>query len=263
MIACNYLMLSCSKDEAPSVVEINNWSYLSTQQVIGSHRGLLGYPENTYESIVAAIEAGYKVVEIDVARTKDGVFVVHHDETIDRCSNGSGNVKDFTFEELQDFNFGHYLEDFQNVKLRTLDEILVLCKSRDIAIELDLSNNAIILDEYVKPIYELVKKRGLISKTLFCGNVNKCTILQGLDQNTNMSLTIWSKNDINSVMKIGNGIMYVTIPKKELTKEVVDIAHKKDLLLEVWTCISTDEVNDYISMGADYILEESNSYWWN
>ena len=117
--------ISCSKDDDSAFIQTNDWEYLSLQKILGSHRGLLGYPENSYEGILAAIKAGYKVIEIDVARTKDGVFVVHHDATIDRCSDGQGYVKDYTFEELQQFNFGHYMGGaFPDTKISTLTEIL-------------------------------------------------------------------------------------------------------------------------------------------
>ena len=63
-----------------------------------SHRGYtMGAPENTILAFNLAAERGYKYVETDVAFTKDGVAVLLHDYTIDRTSNGTGNVCDYTY----------------------------------------------------------------------------------------------------------------------------------------------------------------------
>jgi glycerophosphoryl diester phosphodiesterase len=58
-------------------------------------------PENSRLSVEHAIDMGADIVEIDVRRTKDGVFVLTHDETIDRITNGKGNVSAFTYDARQ------------------------------------------------------------------------------------------------------------------------------------------------------------------
>ena len=66
-----------------------------------AHRGFSGkYPENTMTAFEKAIEAGCEGIELDVHFTKDKEIVITHDEKIDRVSNGSGLVKDMTYEEL-------------------------------------------------------------------------------------------------------------------------------------------------------------------
>ena len=60
-------------------------------------------PENSRLSVEHAIEMGVDIVEIDIRRTKDGVFVLMHGGTINRTTNGKGKVSDFTYEELSEF----------------------------------------------------------------------------------------------------------------------------------------------------------------
>ena len=65
-----------------------------------------------------SFELGVDGFEIDIRLTKDEEIVVFHDETIDRTSDGMGAVKDFTLEELKNFNFGfHYKDKNGNVPL--------------------------------------------------------------------------------------------------------------------------------------------------
>lgn len=80
-----------------------------------AHRGSAGtHPENTMEAFIAAEKAGADGIELDVQLAADGEIVVIHDLTVDRTTNGSGYVKDFTFEQLRklkaNFHSTHFLK---------------------------------------------------------------------------------------------------------------------------------------------------------
>ena len=68
-----------------------------------AHRGLSNrYPENTLPSFEAAAKVPvYGGMETDVQMTSDGVLVLMHDNTLDRTTNATGKVSDYTYEELQ------------------------------------------------------------------------------------------------------------------------------------------------------------------
>lgn len=84
---------------------------------VWAHRGASAYaPENTLEAFLLAAEHGADGVELDVQLTKDGEMVVVHDEEIDRVSDGSGFVKDYTLAELKALNFNKTHPEYQNVK---------------------------------------------------------------------------------------------------------------------------------------------------
>lgn len=71
-------------------------------KIIG-HRGAAGLaPENTLKAIAAGIAAGADAVEFDVRRTKDGVFVLNHDATMDRLTGNSARVRNLTLKEFLD-----------------------------------------------------------------------------------------------------------------------------------------------------------------
>lgn len=70
---------------------------------IWAHRGCcMAYPENTIPAFTAAAKLpGLVGIELDVQLTKDGELVVIHDETVDRTTDGTGEVRKFTLEELK------------------------------------------------------------------------------------------------------------------------------------------------------------------
>lgn len=108
-------------------------------KVIG-HRGACGYaPENTLESIKTAAEMGITWVEIDVKLTKDAVPVIFHDETLERTTNGSGNMADITFAELQSLEAGSwYADSFSGIKIPTLEEAIDVILEHKLGLNLEI-----------------------------------------------------------------------------------------------------------------------------
>src|ERR1043165_3966874 len=72
-----------------------------------SHRGEhLQHPENTMPAYRAAVEAGADFIETDVRTTSDGKLVIMHDASVDRCTNGHGDVASMTFDEARKLDAG-------------------------------------------------------------------------------------------------------------------------------------------------------------
>jgi glycerophosphoryl diester phosphodiesterase len=89
-----------------------------------AHRGEhLHHPENTLPAFQAAIDAGADYFELDVRTTSDGKFVIMHDNTLDRTTNGTGEVRQHTFDEIRALDAGiKFSQAFAGTKVPTLDE---------------------------------------------------------------------------------------------------------------------------------------------
>ena len=68
-------------------------------------KGLINYPENCLETLQFVSDSISAVYEVDVAQTKDGKLVLMHDNSIERTTNGSGLVKNLTYNELKNSLF--------------------------------------------------------------------------------------------------------------------------------------------------------------
>src|ERR1051326_5020446 len=97
-----------------------------------SHRGEhLRHPENTLPAFRSAIEAGADFIEVDVRTTSDGKLVLMHDATVDRCTNGHGEVAKMTFEEIRKLDAGAKSgTEFAGTRAPTFQEVLELAKGR-------------------------------------------------------------------------------------------------------------------------------------
>ena len=97
-----------------------------------SHRGEhLHHPENTMPAFQAAIDAGADYFELDVRTTSDGKFVIMHDNTLDRTTNGTGEVHKHTFDEIRALDAGaKFSPSFAGTKVPTLDEAFDLAHGK-------------------------------------------------------------------------------------------------------------------------------------
>jgi glycerophosphoryl diester phosphodiesterase len=100
--------------------------------IICAHRGASGRaPENTLAAIRLAMAMGAEMCELDVQQTADDHLVVMHDDTLDRTTNGKGNLWEMTLAELQQFDAGSwYHRRFAGEKLPTLEQVLALVRGR-------------------------------------------------------------------------------------------------------------------------------------
>ena len=91
-----------------------------------AHRGASGYaPENTMGAFQKGFEMKADYIEIDVQMTKDGELVVIHDITVDRTTNGTGNVGHLTLEEIRQLDAGSWFsEDYAGETIPTFEEVL-------------------------------------------------------------------------------------------------------------------------------------------
>lgn len=148
--------------------------------MIVGHRGVAGsYPENTRASVQAAIDLGLSWVEIDVQPTKDGVLVVCHDHTIDRCSNGKGRVDEHTLEELQDLDFGGWFDPkFNDEPIMTLESLLKMAAEYDLGLNIEVKVDRHELSSIVRDLKELLDDSPLTTDKILLSSFSHEVILQ-------------------------------------------------------------------------------------
>lgn len=94
--------------------------------VVVAHRGSSGNaPENTMAAFRLALKEGADAIELDVHLSKDGHPVVIHDVSLDRTTDGSGKIRNYTLQKLKKFNAASGWENgFSFQEIPTLDSVL-------------------------------------------------------------------------------------------------------------------------------------------
>ncbi len=126
-------------------------------QELIAHRGYSAqYPENTLVAIDASMKLGIKIIEVDIRSTKDGILVLHHNETIDKTSTHSGMLRDYYFSELGNINFNYqkkFGDKFSFIGIPTLEEAYDLVGNNyqlllDIKENISINKIALITDKF-------------------------------------------------------------------------------------------------------------------
>jgi glycerophosphoryl diester phosphodiesterase len=129
--------------------------YLATDAPIAlSHRGFSRDGlENTLEAMEAARDLGFQYLEIDVRSSRDGVVMVFHDERLERITNGTGRLADYSFAELDSARV------HGSARIPTLAEVLE--RWPDMRLNIDLKDDA-----SVQPFVEVIEKHGAHDRVL-------------------------------------------------------------------------------------------------
>ena len=107
--------------------------------IVMAHRGYSGKaPENTMAAFELALEVGSDGLELDVHLTKDGDVVVIHDGTLNRTTNGTGRVGDYTMAELKELDAGSWFSpEFKGARLPSLRQVLDLIKDENVMLNVE------------------------------------------------------------------------------------------------------------------------------
>lgn len=118
---------------------MNYWTQSKNNIWVAAHRGWRSdYPENTMAAFRAALDLGVDQIETDIRITRDGEFVLIHDATVDRTTNGTGKVCDKLLCELQSLDAGSYMGDaFRGERIPLLRDLMELVKDHP-TVTLDL-----------------------------------------------------------------------------------------------------------------------------
>ena len=119
--------------------------------IISGHRGGIvgGFPENAIESFENTLKHTAAFFEIDPRLTKDSVIVLMHDATLDRTTNGTGKISDYTWAELQQFRLKDIEGKVTDFRIPMLEAVIEWARGKTI---LNLDIKDVPLEMYVSII---------------------------------------------------------------------------------------------------------------
>lgn len=233
-----------------------------------SHRGANKVaPQNTIPAFEKSLEIGCDGFETDIHLTADGYPVICHNYTIDETSDGNGEVRSKTLEELRTYDFGSYFgKEFEGTKLPTLDEFLeVSAKGNieimNIEIKPPLDGNM----EIVAKTIEAVKAKGLFDKLLISSfDANVLVECKKIDPNCKTGFlyapnkTFFYKQMIFGYVKFAKKIKadYLHPHFLAVTKTYVKRLHKNGIKVNVWTVDKPEIAERLLKFGVDGLITD-------
>lgn len=236
-----------------------------------AHRGApMEFPENTLPSFQRAAELGVDVIETDVHLTKDGKFVLVHDDRLDRVSDGTGMVSDRTMEELKKLDAGYrFTKDGRTFPFRgkglaflSLEELLEAFPKEKFNIDLK--------DDYpaqVGSYAAVLRKHGAENRVLtasqYGANLKEARrLLPGMATSFSLGEVIGvyflfrtgflflKKNYPGDAFQVPEYLG----PSHLANASLIRFLHRKGVTVQVWTVDGEDDMRRLLEAGVDGIF---------
>lgn len=206
--------------------------------IVGHRGGGAPAPENTLKSIRNGMRcAGW--VEVDVRFTRDGIPVVIHDATLERTTNGRGNVRDHTLIKLKELDAG------EGEQIPTLEEVLD-CIAGRVGLFLELKET-----EGVEEVCAILGARG--PSPLFLVSFHKEVLLRAKELLPEVRTGwIFSRMPEQLWPTVSRLHASAVLPRIDLLdRTIVGVAHGQHLKVVTWTLNREREIARAVALGVD------------
>ena len=214
------------------------------------HRGAAGHePENTLRSFRRAMEFGADMVELDVHLCGSGELVVIHDETVDRTTDGSGEVAKMTLDELRTLDAG------RGERIPTLQEVIDLATGRmGINIELKGLGTAGPALKHIKGAVDMGWKVSGFHVSSF--HLDEISAIRELSEDVRTGV-LFALDDGGIMEFAERNRAYSLNPNhRTITPEFVARAHERGLKVFAWTVNEPEDIARMKELGVDGIISD-------
>jgi glycerophosphoryl diester phosphodiesterase len=231
-----------------------------TLQII-AHRGFAHLaPENTMTAFTLAVNAGAYGLECDVQISSDGVPVLIHDLTVDRTTNGTGNVKDMTLEQLQSLDAGSkaFGEIFSSARIPTFEEFLRFSRSRAKVIYPEIKNVRNVDD--IKTIVDLIIDHEMVYKTVISSftlehlyEVRKYSSDLNFGYLADVNI---SETEYDILEEDGNCTLLINYTNVINDPGIVKECNNRNIDIVVWTPNNKNSISQLLDLGVYKIMSD-------
>lgn len=224
---------------------------------VWGHRGASGYaPENTLDAFALAAEQGAEGIELDVQLTKDGQLVVIHDETIDRTSNGTGWVKDYTLAELKKLNFNRTIPGYKKVSIPTLEEVYEMFQGNQKKINVEIKTGIIFYPGIEEKVLDLTAEMALEDRVVYSSfNHQTMVNMKRLNPQVTCGL-LYEDGHLNMdryCQELGMDALHPALYNLQY-KGFPEACKQKQIPLHVWTVNEPEHINLTYQMQIEAII---------
>ena len=247
-----------------------------TRPIVIAHRGGRGLrPENTLVAFDYAVSIGVDVLEMDVVLTKDSVLVTIHDVTIDNTADTTGSVADYTYQQLQQFNFGYHFQASDGtypyrtdpVRIPRLQDVLMAYP--DALLNIEIKNSGAEGMYAASRLVDLINTYHNPKKVVafsfdntvmnYFRSINTDSIITGASLNDVTDFLQAYQSGTDSVFNIEGQVFALPtdFSSIDLTESnFIDAIHRHDVGVHYWTINDKAEMKTLIQKGADAIITD-------
>lgn len=212
-----------------------------------AHRGASEYfPENTFSAFYAGLTMGANGIETDVQRTKDGILVLFHDDTIDRVTDGTGPISSYTYQELLSMPIYNKKRDRKD-RIVSLEDFLKYFSFRDLTFAIELKQPGT-----ERETIDMLDRYGMRAKTVLTSfQYNSICIAKEYCPAYPVGL-LYGKSEPDPVGKLREiGGEQICPEAGILTKEDTQRYHAMGFNVRAWGIYTPEIMENALAMGVD------------
>jgi len=226
-----------------------------------AHRGARKQaPENTLPAFRLAAELGADGIELDAQLSQDGTVVVIHDFSLDKTTDGSGRVRDFSLAALKQFDAGsHFSPEFAGTPIPTLEEVFAAL-GPVLLINVELKSAAVQDNGLEAEVIRLIENFNLQDRVIL-SSFNPFALNRAYRINPKIKRGFLWAPDLPWFMRWK---LFRTLAHEDMfhpewrtvTATTVKRAHAKNRPVNLWTTNAPEDMRRMISLGVDAIMTD-------
>lgn len=245
-----YPMINKTVDSAYSLSARNGKEFHLT-----AHRGLSSIaPENTKEAITEAGKAGYYAAEFDISITKDGKWILMHDKTVDRMTDGTGEVSSLMFNEIKrlEIDNGNGIEKYPpNLGISTFEEALKVCEEYGMRAMIEIKGGTA---DDMAGVLEIINSMNLKTEPLIIDfNSERLEALRKLDSDIELWYLVSKISDDSIEFAKEHNTALAFNHKKLVNYKMIGKAKEEDIMLAAWTVDFLPAADILVYLGVNRI----------
>jgi glycerophosphoryl diester phosphodiesterase len=236
---------SCRKEEARMV------------PLIYAHRGASGHcPENTMEAFRKALKHRADGIELDVQLTRDEQVVVIHDHFLDRTTDGSGPVQQYTLQELQQFNAGTWFHPrFQQVCIPSFEEVCAFLAPTSLRLIVELKNFFLPQPGLEEKVLDLLRHYHLTERTIISSfNFDSLLQIKKLDGRQTTALLYVGNLKEPWVIAKRYRTQELHAPRDVVNRSFMKKARREGFPVLAWTVNGPRRLRELFAMKVDGVV---------
>lgn len=217
-----------------------------------AHKGGSNGYDGSINRLQYSYEHGYKILEVDVQFTSDGVPVIHHDSSI--TSDGETiTISSTSYADLINYDLG----DGSNIL--SLNDAVIFCKKRGLVIEIDMSNSTLNATR-AKTITDIIMNRGMLGSAIFTGASSRQALITAITDKAILSVSnLYDEVTTETIDAVAEyrdvaSAVICSINHSNITEALVNYAHQKGLVVKTWTHANANTVNSDLAIGVDLAI---------
>lgn len=240
-------------------------------QLVAHRGGSALAPENTLAAFRNALRHPIDAVELDVQMSRDGRLIVFHDNTVERLTNGTGNILDLDFADLRRLNAAaHFPGGWPGPQqIPTLREVLELAKGRTkVYIEIKTSKRDDVTGRYphiVEPVIDDVRAMDMREQVyLISFDWQVLPEIKALEPHLPVgalvSKDIWNPAmgpfETLTTLVQSLGFDWINLDQKLYAPGMAAITHANGLKIGLWTVNRLDDLRRFAADGVDSLTSD-------